>query len=87
MKKNTAPASEQQPSQYDFSKEHSYKVRFVVVGIFTVSLWNGKQDYLRVLQHYVKGITSYKETKSVHEKMDATFRDACRQRGLLFEDE
>ena len=72
---------------YDFSEEHADKETFVVSRIYTVSPREGERYYLRMLLHHVRGATSFKDIRTVDGEECPSYREACRLRGLLIDDQ
>ena len=54
--------------------------------VYTVSPRQGECYYLRLLLHEVCGATSFDDLKRVSREICPTFREACRRRGLLEND-
>ena len=55
--------------------------------LYTVSPKSGDLYYLRILLHYVKGPTSFENLRTYDGTVLPTFKDACKARGLLQDDD
>lgn len=51
--------------------------------MYTVSARKTELNYLRLLLHYLRAVTSYIDTGTVNAEEFANFREACQQRALL----
>ena len=55
--------------------------------MYTVHPYNIEYYHLRLLLHTVRGPTSFQQLKIVDEELCATYKEVCRRRGLLEDDD